>query len=78
MQSKLLEILSGVVKEGRLPLIFMVASQPEQQILYAFNSEALSELTARLPLDDTFHPDADIQLFLHDSFDRIKNARRSP
>ncbi|KJA25138.1 hypothetical protein HYPSUDRAFT_38100 [Hypholoma sublateritium FD-334 SS-4] len=72
MQGKILEVLSNVLLRHRIPLIILVASRPEQQISFSFDSKLISPLTDRLRLDDKFRPDDDIRLFLDDSFSEIK------
>ena len=67
-QTRILEAISNVLRRNHLPVIFLIASRPEQEISYAFSTQSLAGLTSRLLLDDTFHPDEDIRIFLVDSF----------
>ncbi|KJA21271.1 hypothetical protein HYPSUDRAFT_42124 [Hypholoma sublateritium FD-334 SS-4] len=71
-QEKILEVISNVLHRHHIPLIFLIASRPEQEISHAFSRQPLTGITARLLLDDKFHPDDDIQVFLEDSFSEIK------
>ncbi|KJA16495.1 hypothetical protein HYPSUDRAFT_291004 [Hypholoma sublateritium FD-334 SS-4] len=71
-QTKILEAVSNILRCHRLPLIFLIASRPEQEIMYAFSTQPLAQLSVRLPLDHNFHPDDDIRIFLDDSFSEIK------
>ena len=71
-QTRILKAISSVLQRNQIPLIFLISSRPEQEISYAFNSHPLTGLTSRLLLDDTFHPDKDIRIFLDDSFSDIK------
>lgn len=71
-QAKVLEVISNVLVRHRIPLIILVASRPEQQISFSFDSTSIAPLVDRLRLDDTFHPDDDIRLFLDDSLSAIK------
>ena len=73
-QTKVLEVISTVLVHHHVPLIVLVASRPEQQILFCFDSASISPLTSRLSLDDTFESDDDIRLFLDDSFSAIKST----
>ena len=50
------------VQEIPLPILFLVASHPEQTIRDAFNAEPLRSTTRRLALDEFYRPD--IKLFL--------------
>ncbi|KJA21320.1 hypothetical protein HYPSUDRAFT_42181 [Hypholoma sublateritium FD-334 SS-4] len=72
--SKILQVISDIFHRHRMPFIFLVVSRPEQEITFAFNSQPLSELTDHLRLDNTFHPDDDIRLFINDSFSEIKTG----
>ena len=71
-QRYLLEVLSTITKQLLYPLLFFVASRPEQAIRDAFNKEPLRILTTRLALDDTYEADSDIRIFLQSKFDEIK------
>ncbi len=69
---KCIEVISNVLRRYRVPLIFLIASRPEQEIMCAFNAQPIVTISSRIALDDTFHPDDDIRLFLDDSFSDIK------
>lgn len=71
-QTKILEAISNTLCYHHLPLIFLIASRPEQEIMYAFSTQPLAHLSVRLPLDHNFYPDNDIRVFLDDSFSKIK------
>jgi hypothetical protein len=73
-QRYLLEVLSAIAKQMSYPLLFLVASRPEQAIRDAFNKEALRTLTTRLALDDAYEADSDIRIFLQSKFDEIKQS----
>ncbi|KAF8965084.1 hypothetical protein BDZ97DRAFT_2000841 [Flammula alnicola] len=72
VQSHVLEVISDALRQYHIPLIFLVASRPEQDISFTFGSEKLSQFLTRLALDNTFRRDDDIQLFLEESFNEIK------
>ena len=71
-QRYLLEVLSTIGKQLSYPLLFFVASRPEQAIRDAFNKEPLRILTTRLALDAAYEADSDIRIFLQSKFDEIK------
>ncbi|KAF8958891.1 hypothetical protein BDZ97DRAFT_1434275 [Flammula alnicola] len=74
VHSQIIESIAHALQHHHLPFIFLIASRPEQQISYSFSSGRLPELRTSLVLDDSFHPDDDIRLFLQDSFLRIRNT----
>ncbi|KJA21296.1 hypothetical protein HYPSUDRAFT_203066 [Hypholoma sublateritium FD-334 SS-4] len=71
-QARILQAISNVLSRNQMPLVFIISSRPEQEILHAFSTEPLSRLTTRLLLDATFQPDEDIRIFLDDSFADLK------
>ncbi|PPQ88405.1 hypothetical protein CVT25_011284 [Psilocybe cyanescens] len=70
-QSYVLSSFSSSLKAIPVPLIFLIASRPEYAIRVAFNGD-LHERTRRLVLDEKYHPDEDIRLYLNSKFDEIK------
>ncbi|KAF8153383.1 hypothetical protein B0H34DRAFT_723341 [Crassisporium funariophilum] len=74
VQGKLLEVLATTVAELPIPLFFLIASRPEQQIRQAFDTPPLSETTERLALDDTYLPGKDIRFFLGEKFKAIRQT----
>ncbi|KAF8799377.1 hypothetical protein BYT27DRAFT_6862444 [Phlegmacium glaucopus] len=68
----ILSTLSSSLQQSSLPLIFLVASRPEQDIRSMFNQESMDPMTRRLVLDDHYKPDEDIRLFLISKFEDIK------
>jgi hypothetical protein len=72
MQSMILRALANMLRHEKLPLIFLIASRPEQHLTLTFNSSPLAGLWRSLVLDDSFKPDDDIRLFLKDSFQEIQ------
>ncbi len=71
---KILQVISNALHFHNIPLIFLIASRPEQEISHAFSMEPLSAMTGRLLLDETFRPRDDIQVFLNDSFLEIQKS----
>jgi len=77
-QTHILNALSTAVKNLHIPLGFLVASRPEQDIRQAFNDQnGLGSLSFSIALDDTYRPDDDIRIFLQSTFDEIKRQHPS-
>ena len=77
-QTQILNALSTAVKHLRIPLCFLIASRPEQDIRQAFNDQnGLGSLSLSIALDDTYQPDDDIRVFLESTFDEIKQKHPS-
>jgi hypothetical protein len=74
VQRNLLDVLANARQQHQLPLIFLIASRPEQHISLAFNAGSLPSITTCLALDESYLPDEDIQLFLTDKFQEIKSS----
>ena len=69
-QAEILRILRMALLQlkSSLPTLYLlISSRPEPAIVTVFDNE-LSEITHRLVLDDTYHPDRDIAIFLRSSF----------
>ncbi|KAF8965968.1 hypothetical protein BDZ97DRAFT_1729638, partial [Flammula alnicola] len=72
-QRYILDSLSAASNRLTIPVHYLIASRPEQQIRDAYNTVgSLASQTLTLPLDDTYHPDDDIRTFLQFRFDEIK------
>jgi len=74
VQKNIVEVLANSQRQHQLPLIFLIASRPEQQISFAFSTGRLPSVTTRIALDDSYLPDNDIELFLTDNFQEIKST----
>ncbi|KAF9472893.1 hypothetical protein BDN70DRAFT_925448 [Pholiota conissans] len=74
MQNMILGVIANALRFHNLPLIFLIASRPEQNINHTFCSTPLSGLWRSVVLDDTYKPNDDIRLFLTDSFHEIKTT----
>ncbi|KAF8810784.1 hypothetical protein BYT27DRAFT_7185563 [Phlegmacium glaucopus] len=68
----ILSTISSSLQHSSVPLIFLVASRPEQDIRSFFNQERMDSITRRLVLDDHYNPGQDIRLFLISKFEEIK------
>jgi len=78
-QTHILNALSLAVKHLHIPLCFLIASRPEQQIRQVFNDQnhGLGSLSFSIALDDAYQPDDDIRVFLQSTFDEIKQNHPS-
>jgi len=77
-QTHILDALSTAVKDLHIPLCFLIVSRAEQDIRQAFNDQnGLGSLSWSIALDDTYHPDADIRVFLQTTFAKIKRNHPS-
>jgi hypothetical protein len=72
-QRYILKVLLNSVSNQSVPFSFILASRPEQHIREAFDGKILRSLTTRLVLDDKYHPDDDIRIFLQTKFQDIKD-----
>ena len=76
VQRNILEVLANAQRQHQLPVIFLFASRPEQDISFAFGTGLLPSVTTRIALDQTYHPNEDIRLFLTDKFQEIRSTHR--
>jgi len=77
-QTQILNALFTAAKHLQIPVFFLVASRPEQDIRQLFNDQnGLGSLSFSIALDDTYRPDDDIRVFLQSSFDEIKRKHPS-
>ena len=74
-QVSILDAISRSLHKHNLPIIFLVVSRPEQDLVTSFNSnKPLKSIHRRLALDDAYEPDSDIYLFFSDKFEEIKET----
>ncbi|KAF8809941.1 hypothetical protein BYT27DRAFT_7187250 [Phlegmacium glaucopus] len=72
-QVAILDAISRSFPKHNLPIIFLIVSRPEVDIVASFNGkEALKSIHRRLALDDIYQPDDDIRLFFSDKFEEIR------
>ena len=76
MQRSILQVISRIFHDYRLPLLVFVASRPERHITHTFTTRILPKFHTTLALDDTYKPDDDIWRFLTDNFSQIKETHR--
>ena len=65
-------VLQVLAKKLPMPMLFLVASRPEPHIRGFFTEEPMTSITTTLALDNSYHPDADIEVFIKAKFDAIK------
>ena len=78
-QAEILRILRVALLQlkSSLPTLYLlIASRPERAIASVFDDQ-LSDITHRLVLDDSYHPDRDIATFLRSSFADIFRRRHA-
>ena len=73
-QVAILDAISRSLHKYNLPIIFLVVSRPEQNLVTSFNSKLIKSIHRRLALDDDYEPDSDIYLFYSDKFEEIKET----
>ncbi|KDR79540.1 hypothetical protein GALMADRAFT_25224, partial [Galerina marginata CBS 339.88] len=73
-QVKILAAISRALQRHHLPLIFLVASRSEHDIMRTFDVGYLKGITTRIALNYDYLPSDDIRLFLQDKFTEIKDT----
>ncbi|KAF8157176.1 hypothetical protein B0H34DRAFT_798479 [Crassisporium funariophilum] len=72
-QTIILQVLCDIAQKlNSVHVHTLIACRPEHHLRTAFNTGRLNLLSRRLHLDYSFHPDADIELFLRDKFAAIR------
>jgi hypothetical protein len=74
VQCNILEVISRLFRDYRLPFLVIIASRPERHLTHSFSTGSLPEFHTTLALDDTYKPDDDIRLFLTDNFRQVKTT----
>ncbi|KAF9470825.1 hypothetical protein BDN70DRAFT_820856, partial [Pholiota conissans] len=69
-QSNLIKVLGNICSDKNIPIIFLIASRREAQILSAFSADDIENLLEIVPLDESEASD-DIRQFLNDKFAMI-------
>ncbi|KAF8805051.1 hypothetical protein BYT27DRAFT_7298858 [Phlegmacium glaucopus] len=72
VQRYILSVLAKAIQQIPLPILFLIASRPEQMIWDTFHVEPLCSMMRYLALDDSYRPNHDILPFLQSRFDEIK------
>ncbi|KDR72164.1 hypothetical protein GALMADRAFT_20249, partial [Galerina marginata CBS 339.88] len=73
-QQYILRLVADSISKFPSPLCFLIASRPEKALRDSFNDQSLFAITDPLVLDEEYHPDDDIRLFLVESFDSVKRT----
>ena len=66
-------LFARLVQECPIPIHLLIASRPTPAIRHAFDHGDLNSITSRIALDRSFDSDADIETFIRDEFEDIKN-----
>lgn len=74
-QTRILQLI-GRACGRQLPICFFIASRPEPNIRDAFDSLVVRRSSRCLVLNDYFHPDNDIKIFLQSGFSDILEKHR--
>ena len=76
VQRRILSEFSYAIKSMQhdIPQRLLIASRSEVHLLAAFNGADLATMSRRLALDSSYKPDADIRLFLNDSFAELRKS----
>lgn len=73
-RNHILRAVARALREHHIPLIFLISSRPESDIMATFHSEALTDIWHSLVLDNSFSPAHDIRIFIEASFKSIKET----
>ena len=73
-QRYVLDVLSTVTRHLTYPLLFLVASRPEQVICDSFSEKSMCSITTRVrvALDNTYKGNTDVERFLRSKFREIR------
>jgi len=72
-QKDVLLTISRITQRHQLPVLFLISSRPEHDIVTTFSSSQLRTWSMRLDLDERFFPERDIELYLRHEFQEIKD-----
>ena len=73
-RQRILWLISSMIQEFDLPILFFISSRPEYDISTVFRSQEMNGLYTHLHLDERYRPDEDIRKFLRESFQDIRNT----
>ncbi|KAF9004367.1 hypothetical protein BDQ17DRAFT_1408845, partial [Cyathus striatus] len=75
MQSNIVMMISAIFsQQPTLRLRFLIASRPELEIRNTFDAHTVSEMCARIVLDEDYEPDKDIKTYLRSEFAALNVA----
>jgi hypothetical protein len=76
-QTSIIRLFSQLTMQHKLPFAILIASRPEHHIRVTFQDDYFQNTLCTLPLDHSYHPDADIREFLSIRFKEIRNNHHS-
>ncbi|RXW16146.1 hypothetical protein EST38_g9702 [Candolleomyces aberdarensis] len=76
-QTEILSVLKKAASDPNFPFRIVIASRPEHAI-QSFFTEAAQSMTRKLFLNEKYHPDADMGLFLESKFASIRRRCHLP
>ncbi|KAF8996367.1 hypothetical protein BDQ17DRAFT_1284567 [Cyathus striatus] len=74
VQSRIIKAIADIAVLQPLQLRFLIASRPECEIQKTFDLPLVNNISTRLTLDQKYHPDLDIETYLLDAFNTIKQT----
>ncbi|TFK36272.1 hypothetical protein BDQ12DRAFT_255635 [Crucibulum laeve] len=75
-QQELLLVVKDTLCRKDLPIRFLLASRPEPGIRRIFDQPAFTNVLRRIVLDEAFHPNSDIAIFLRSGFLTIRQKHQ--
>ena len=70
-QREVLGILKAAAERIHFPLLFLIFSREEKVIRDFFNNPSIRRMSDRIILNESYHPDADIRIYLWSKFQDI-------
>ena len=70
-QREILKSLEVAAEQIHFPFLFIISSQEDKAIRDFFNKPSIRLMSNRIILDEKYHPDADIRIYLHSKFTDI-------
>ena len=74
VQQHILHTVSSALQQPSVPLKFLICSRAEPHLNLEFTSLTSGRVATRLSLEDGYEQDADIELYLVDSFEKISTT----
>ena len=70
-QREVLKILKVAAEQIHFPLLFLIFSREDKAIRDFFNNPNIRPISNRIILDEKYHPDADIRIYLQSRFNDV-------
>jgi hypothetical protein len=70
-QREILKSLEVAAKQIHFPLLFLIFSREDNAIRDFFNKSSIRPISKRIILDEKYHPEADIRIYLQSKFNDI-------